>query len=203
MSQPETFRMERVRGAGSGATIMGGFGAAWLAMGMAGAGVSVAVALAIVVPVFVLIAALGTVARRRLPKMAGAETPEKKQRMRVFAVVNVVEWLAIFGTVNLLRNLHLEGWVIPAIVLIVGAHFLPLARIFQARQHRTTGVALMLCAAMALVLPGSVRDVAECVAAGVILWVSAAGALYAAFRLAPRSGVATSGSVSSAGRARV
>jgi hypothetical protein len=96
-------------------------------------------------------------------------------------------------TVNLLRNLHLDAWIVPAIVLIVGAHFLPLARIFQAQQHRTTGVALMLCAAMALVLPGSVRDLMECVAAGVILWVSAAVALNATFRMAPRTQLAAQG----------
>jgi hypothetical protein len=201
MNGAGSFRMERVRGASIGATIMGGFGAAWLAMGMAGAGMSVAVALAIVVPVFVLIAGLGAAARRRLPKPAREETPEKKQRMRTFAAVNVVEWLAIFGTVNLLRYVHLDVWIVPAIVLIVGAHFLPLAHIFQAPQHRTTGVALMLCAAMALVLPGSVRDVLECVAAGLILWASAAVALYAAFRMTPGSQLATSGSASSAGQA--
>ena len=168
-----------------GATIVGGFGAAWLTMGMTGAGVPLQIALAVVVPVFALIAGLGSVVRRRLPKHC-AETPEKKQMMRHFAVVNVVEWVAIIGTVNVLNNFHLQGWAVSAIVLIVGAHFIPLALIFQAPQHRTTGVALMLCAAMALVLPGSVRDVVECVTAGVILWASGARALYTAFRLAPR-----------------
>jgi hypothetical protein len=170
MRHMESFRMERVRGASIGATIVGGFGAAWLAMGMAGAGVPVPVALAVVMPVFALIAGLGVAARRRLPRIACEETLEKKQRMRAFAVVNVVQWVAILGTVNLLRNVHLEGWIVPAIVLIVGAHFLPLAWIFQAPQHRVTGVALMLVAAMELVLPATVRDVVECVAAGLVLW---------------------------------
>jgi hypothetical protein len=99
----------------------------------------------------------------------------------------VVQWVAIFGTVNLLRNFQLEGWIVSAIVLIVGAHFLPLARIFGARQHVVTGTALMLCAGVALVLPASVRDAVECVTAGLILWTSAAAALYTAFRLTPSS----------------
>ena len=169
-----------------GATIMGGFGAVWLALGMTAAGVPVSIALAVVVPVFVLIACMASVVRRRLPKFSGAESPEKKQMMRAFAVVNVVEWLAIFGTINLLRNLHLDAWIVSSIVLIVGAHFLPLARIFGARQHVVTGTALMLCAAVALVLPVSVRDVVECVGASLILWASAAVALYAAFRMSAR-----------------
>ena len=184
MNQAESCRMERIKGASIGATIVGGFGAAWLAIGMTGAGVPGSVALAVVVPGFVFIAGLGLAARRGLSRQAGQETPGKREMMRAFIVVNVVQWVAIFGTVNLLRNFHLDGWIIPAIVLIVGAHFLPLAQIFQAPQHRMTGIALMLCAAVAVLLPGSVRDVVECVAAGMILWVSAAAALYGAFRMA-------------------
>ena len=187
MSPVEVFQSERARGASIGATIVGGFGAVWLTMGMFAAGMPERVAIALVLPVFALIACLGSAVRRRLPKLAGPESPEKKQMMQAFVVVNVVQWVAIFGTVNLLRNFQLEGWIVSAIVLIVGAHFLPLARIFGARQHVVTGAALMLCAAVALVLPASVRDAVECVSAGSILWTSAAAALYTAFRMAPSS----------------
>ena len=190
MNQAEMFCSERAKGASIGATIVGGFGAAWLAMGMTSAGAPVAIALSVVLPVFALIACLGSTVRHRLPKFAGPETPEKKQKMRAFHMVNIAQWVAIFGTVNLLRNLHLNAWVIPSIVMIVGAHFLPLARIFQAPQHRTTGIAMMVLAGLAIVLPVSLRDTVECLSAGLILWVSAAGALYAAFRMAPRSTLA-------------
>ena len=183
MTQAEMFRMERAKGASIGAAIVGGFGAAWLAFGMASLGVPVRVALAVVAPVFLLIVCLGSVARRRAPKLPQVDSPEKKQMMRAFAVVNVVEWVAIFGVVNLLRNLHLEGWIVSSIVLIVGAHFLPLARIFQVPQHMKTGWAMMLLAAAALALPASLRDTVECLGAGLILWASAAGALYAAFQM--------------------
>ena len=185
MDQAEIFRNERAKGASIGATIVGGFGAAWLTLGMSSAGIALSVALAVVLPVFALIAFLGSVARRRLPKLAAAETPEKKQKMHAFSMVNIAEWLVIFGVINLMRNLHLDVWIVPSIVLIVGAHFIPLARIFQAPQHLKTGIAMMVLAAVALVLPASVRDTVECLSAGLILWVSAAGALYAAFRLAP------------------
>lgn len=190
MEQVEIFRSERARGTSIGATIAGGFGAAWLTLGMSSAGVPLGVALAVVLPVFVLIAFLGSVARRRLPKFSEAETPEKKQKMRAFNMVNIAQWLAIFGVINLLRNFHLAAWIVPSIVLIVGAHFIPLARIFQAPQHLKTGIAMILCAAVAAVLPVSVRDTVECMGAGLILWISAAGALYVAFRLAPPSRLA-------------
>jgi hypothetical protein len=190
MSPAEVRRSECAKGSSIGATIEGGFGAVWLAMGMAAAGVTVRVAIAIVVPVFVLIACLGATLRRRLPKLSGAESAEKKQMMGAFAVLNVVQWVAIFGTIRLLTNWHLEGWIVSAILLIVGAHFLPLARIFGSRQHVVTGAALMLCAVVAVVLPASARNAVECVSAGVILWASAAVALYTGFRLAPPSGLA-------------
>lgn len=112
MSPAEIFGIERVRGVSIGATIVAGFGALWLALGMAAANVPTLVAIAIVTPVFALIASLGLGLRRRLPKLLHAETPEKKQMMRAFVVVNVVQWVAILGTINLLRNLRLEGWIV-------------------------------------------------------------------------------------------
>ena len=128
--------------------------------------------------------------RRRLPKLSGPESSEQKQKMRAFGVVNVVQWVAIFGTITLLTNWQLNGWIVSAILLIVGAHFLPLAQIFGSRQHVVTGAALMLCAVVAVVLPASARNTVECVSAGVILWASAAIALYSGFRLVPPSGLA-------------
>lgn len=158
---------------------------------MMSAGVPLAIALGIVLPIFALIATLGSLVRRRLPKMAEAETPEKRRMMRQFNLVNFGQWIAIFLVVNVLRNLHLDAWVVPSIVLIVGAHFLPLARIFRAPQHVKTGIAMMLCAAVAIVLPVSMRETVECVSAGLILWISAAGALYTAFRMTPRMALAS------------
>lgn len=192
MSYEEVFCLERAKGSSIGATMVGFFGAAWLLLGMVSAGVSWQVGLAAVLPVFLLITFLGGLVRRRLPKIAEVETPEKKRMMRVFVMINVVQWVGIFAVASLLANLHLNAWIIPAIVLIIGAHFIPLARIFQAPQHVKTGLAMMLCAAAAVVLPVSVRDTVECVAAGTILWISAAGALYAAFRLSARGSASNS-----------
>lgn len=186
MTDAERFCSERAKGASIGATIVGGFGAAWLALGMANAGVPLKVSIAAVAPVFVLIACVAIAARRRLPKMQETQSPEKKAMMRAFAAVNVVQWVSIFGVVNLLHHLHLDGWIAASIVLIVGAHFLPLARIFRAPQHERTGFALMLLALAAIVLPGSIRNAVECLGAGVILWASAVVALRVAFRMAAR-----------------
>ncbi|HEX6772997.1 MAG TPA: hypothetical protein VF126_13270 [Acidobacteriaceae bacterium] len=183
MTGAEVFCIERAKGQAFGATIVGGFGAAWLAFGMTEVGVPLKVGFALVLPVFVLIAFLGAAVRRRVPRVKKEESPEKQQMMRAFAAVNVVQWVAIFGVVNLLHNLHLDGWITGSIVLIVGVHFLPLAPIFRASQHERTGWALMLLALVSIVVPGSMRDVVECVGAGLILWASAAAALRSAFQM--------------------
>lgn len=176
---------ERAKGASIGATIVGGFGAAWLAIGMTRLGVPLGAGVALVLPVFVLIAFLGAAVRRRLPKAETANPLEKNRIMRQFYIVNAGQWLAIFAVASLLANQHMSGWIVTAIVLIVGAHFIPLAQIFQAPLHMKTGIAMMACAALAVLLPPSARDVVECLSAGVILWASAVFALRAAFRMAP------------------
>lgn len=186
MRSADVVWVERVRGASLGAMIMGGFGGAWLAVGAMSLGISSRTAWMASMSVAVLIAVLGVAARRRLPPPGRAETPERKESMKAFAMVNVAQWLAIFGVANLLRNLHAEVWVLPSIVLIVGAHFVPLARIFGARAHLMTGLGLMACAAISLFLPPSSRDAFVCLGAGLLLWMSAAHALQCAFRTASR-----------------
>jgi len=190
MEETTMFRIARAKGATIGATIMGGFGAAWIALGLTSVGLSGRLALAMTIPVFVLVASAGTLLRRRLPRVQESETPERKQAMRDFSAVNVVQWLAIFGTITLLRNLHLESWTVPAVVLIVGAHFLPLSQIFRSRVHAWTGGILMALAVLAVALPVSMRDTVECFGTGVVLWGSVAYSLWLAQRTARDAGAA-------------
>ena len=182
MPNATQFRMERAKGATIGATIMGGFGAAWMALGLTSVGLSGRLALAMTIPVFLLAASAGIALRRRLPQVQSSNTPESQQVMGAFAAVNVVQWLAIFGTVTLLRNLHMEVWTVPAIVLIVGGHFLPLSQIFRCRAHARTGAILMGLAVLAVALPVSMRDTIECFGTGAVLWGSVVYALRVAWR---------------------
>ncbi len=45
-------------------------------------------------------------------------------------------------------HLGLEVWIVPAIMLIVGMHFLPLARPFRYRPHYLTGAILIVTAVL-------------------------------------------------------
>jgi hypothetical protein len=62
-----------------------------------------------------------------------------------------------------------------AIGVIVGLHFLPLAKIFRARIYNWTGVAMVLGILASLAIPvGSLRNIVACGASGLALWATAA-----------------------------
>jgi hypothetical protein len=99
---------------------------------------------------------------------------------RAFRRVNLIQWLAI-GVANIVLNA--AGYVeliVPAVILIVGLHFIPLARAFRSRQHDwhrqhyVTGGALI---AVALAYPwmagGGPNYPKGEFATGSILWISA------------------------------
>jgi ABC-type transport system involved in cytochrome c biogenesis permease subunit len=69
---------------------------------------------------------------KRFPKLSnGDQKLEGKKTGKKFGIIFGIEGVAIFIAVNILTNLHLESFVIPAIALIVGLHFYPLAAIFK------------------------------------------------------------------------
>ncbi len=187
---------QRARGAVYGAAVMSGFGSLWLAAGLRSAGFSgwFAVAMAAILCGSLWAAVAVLLRRLPLPQATGTHDPAERERSRRFAAINVMEGLAIFLTVNVLGWLHLAAWTAPAVALIVGLHFLPLARLFAVRAHLVTGAAVMACALAAPLLPAEVRVTAVCLGAGLILWVSAIRAVVIAHGLAsPRAASAMPG----------
>jgi hypothetical protein len=99
---------------------------------------------------------------------------EQLQRLRVFHTVNVLQWCAIIAWIVLLNVIGHVEWITPGIILIVGVHCFPLARLFKTRANAVTGAALTL---LALVYPflavdGPLSAVGP-VCAGLILWTAA------------------------------
>ncbi len=109
------------------------------------------------------------------------ESPQGRRIRRAFAVVNAIQWVAALAVVNILVYIGLSAWVVPSIILIVGLHFLPLARLFDYRPHYVSGMALVL---LALAYPwlsrSGAQDPAGCLGAGIVLWITAAWSLLAA-----------------------
>lgn len=102
-----------------------------------------------------------------------ADTAASRRTRRLFSIINAAQWLLILVGGNVLANVGLAAWVLPAAVAIIGLHFLPLARLFAYPPHYVTGAALVL---VALVLPLSTHapdTPAVPLGAGLVLWASA------------------------------
>ena len=110
-------------------------------------------------------------------KSALDDSSEQKSRAdRQFNIINWGQWLAAIVAANVLINLGKPEWVVVAIMFIVGAHFLPLARLFKHPPHYVLGGVLMVWAlAYPTLLPQGPANPVGSLGAGLILWC---GALY-------------------------
>lgn len=107
-----------------------------------------------------------------------ADTPHRRRARRVFHIVNALQWIAIMVVVNVLNNVGLASWSVPAVVLIVGLHMFPLAAVFRYKPHHVTGAALVLLALAYPLLSADGPGGLSCrLDAGLILWLSAAWTL--------------------------
>jgi hypothetical protein len=109
-----------------------------------------------------------------------AEAPShaKQKADRVFNIVNVTQWIIILVVGNILANIGLSHWVIPAAIFIIGIHFLPLAYVFTNRYHFITGSGLIVLSIIyPFLAPSGASDPVGCLGAGIILWISALWAI--------------------------
>lgn len=120
----------------------------------------------------------------------GAETPERARQQpegwhRRVGVVNLVQFVAIALAVVALLAVGAPQLVPPAVCMIVGVHFFPLALLFDQPQYRWTGAGLCLAAGagLAIVSIGPGQETSR-----VVIGLVAAGTLWAtSVRLALRA----------------
>ena len=156
-----------------GAAVTALFGAVWIAGGsvvLIGAQVPMLVAIG-----FAAIALGGTAVGLALRAKANSEDQpsptERAQRYKRFHLINGVQWLCIVALIVSLNLLQRPEWITDGIILIVGLHFLPLARLFNSQSHRHAGLALSLWAFVyPLVAASGPLSPWGAVGAGVILW---------------------------------
>lgn len=163
-----------------GAMFLCVFGGAWLALWAHGAFVPPLVA-------YVLIGSATAaffwlvlrVYQQHAPALgAEAESQKKRQKSRGFYLVNAGQWVLLVVVANVLARIGLTAWIIPAALFIIGAHFIPLARLFDYPPHYVTGIAMMSMAAIyPLLAPAGANSPVGCLGAGIILWGSAAWAI--------------------------
>jgi hypothetical protein len=162
-----------------GAMFFFAFGGAWLCLWAFSSLASPwPAAIVVAIATVALLALAHRVYRAHAAAGQTAETPEAKRRSRLFNIVNAAQWVLILVVGNVLANMGLSDWILPAVIFIVGLHFLPLARIFANPPHYLTGCALMLLAVVyPLLSPNGANSPVGCLGAGLILWASAAWAV--------------------------
>jgi hypothetical protein len=107
--------------------------------------------------------------------------PKDFAMSRAFAWINAIQWIAVFAVALVLGRIHLYAYIPSAIIVIVGLHFFPLARLFHNPPHYDTGSVLVAwAAASAVVLPAGQLPSIACFVTGLILWHSAAVTLVVA-----------------------
>jgi hypothetical protein len=162
----------RVRGCAIGVMIAAGFGSGWLfwslnALQKIAAGTAIGVELGMLA----LMAAAVYVARqaKRWPHIPA--DPEMGSR---FAWINVIQWTGIVAVVFGFSRLHIDAYGAATVTIIVGLHYLPLARLFHYPMHYVTGAVLVGWGTMSLLLFNqAVVQGAAALGTGVILWMSA------------------------------
>jgi hypothetical protein len=106
--------------------------------------------------------------------IARPETPDEKRLARMFHIVNAGQWVVILVLSNVLNNMGLSMWIIPMVMAVIGAHFLPLAHLFKTPSRYVTGAGMLAVAMLyPLVAPRGPEDPVGCLCAAAVLWGSA------------------------------
>lgn len=136
------------------------------------------VALIAILSLAILFAAVNQY-RNNSPALAGeADTPAKKKQDRLFHIINAGQWVLIFIVGNVLNNLGRGDWFFAAAIIIVGAHFLPLGRLFRYPPHYATGAIMILWGfGYPFLAKAGAASPMGCLGEGFLLWASALYAL--------------------------
>jgi hypothetical protein len=154
---------------GWGAIIMGFFGSVFAALTLclqyhvAGA--------ALAIP-FVVFAAIGLAAAYVL-RSPGAGIAPSERAGRVIMWSSIGEGVGLFVAANLVMNLHRPELLLPAMALVVGLHFLPIAYAAPFRPFYALGGALILAAIAGFILHGPAAGSVAGLTAAVALWTAA------------------------------
>ena len=109
---------------------------------------------------------------------------------KLIARWSIVEGVAIFLAASWLRRNGHPDAIFSAVAVIVGLHFLPLARGIPVRSYYLTGIALILLGIAGLLLPAHERPLVIGMGAAIVLWTTAIYRLSVAHRQA-RAGTPT------------
>jgi hypothetical protein len=183
-----SFQVEAVIGAGRGALIVGMFGAGWLGWGLGEARAFNG----FVGPAFGFIALFlpacsiyvirkGRLLRKQYPPVS---VSTRHGLLKSFLLVVLVEVLALSLVSILAYRLHRPDLEPDWYAIVVGLHFLPLAKIFRAPLLGVIGLLITLWCLLcwALFRPNALV-ISVSIGTGILLWAASASALFRARKI--------------------
>ena len=103
-----------------------------------------------------------------------------------FGIITALEWVGCGIVVALALGFHRMDLLAVGISLVVGAHFLPLASLFDFPVYYVTGVAIILCDVVSVArFHGHALTAMSGIVTGAILWLTAISALVFSRRQLP------------------
>ena len=181
---------QRALGRCWGALFFSVFGACWLLLSAFAFGVVKPLPLVTVAVSFLLIFRFILTIQNRAKKVTlGPEDGMRKRDHRVFGVVNLGQWSAIFLIFAFFPRLGLTNLVFPTALFVIGAHFFFMPPSYRHTSNYVTGAALCIWAVVCpLFIKGDPMSRTDprtgelALGAGIVLWVSAGWALRSASR---------------------
>jgi hypothetical protein len=151
-----------------GAIIMGFFGALFAALTLAfqfgWAGPELGLP-------FIVFAAIAIAALVVIRRPGTGVAPSRAENVILWSTIG--EGIGLFVAANLVNNLGHGAWLLPAMALVVGLHFLPMARAIPFRPFYVLGTALLIAAAAGFVVAPPTGGTLSGFAASAALWVAA------------------------------
>lgn len=152
---------------------MGFFGAVFAALTMHRQWHIVGVALAL--PFLVFLAIWAAAAQALRLEGGGMEMSARTKKALIWS--STAEGIGIFLAVNVVNNLHRPDLVLPAMALVVGLHFLPIAHAAASRPFYTLGAVLLLAAIMGFMVAGPAGGEIAGTVAALSLWFASVSAI--------------------------
>jgi MFS family permease len=168
------------QGRAIGALVMTAFGAIWMISGATALSLlnwEIWLIVAILTGLLCVAALLELQAARRIPTTPATASQSKsiQTRRRRFGIVLAFEWVPIFLVAFVLGRIGHPDFILPAIAVIVGLHFIPLARLFNCPLYYWTGISFVLVAIGSFAIdPLAIRQAITCLGCGLALWLTTA-----------------------------
>ncbi len=183
-----SFQAETVIGAGRGALIVAMFGAGWLGWGLGQAraftgfvGPAFGFIELFLLACSIYVIRKGRLLRKQYPPMPASPRQAIRKSFLLVVFMEVVALLLVWILAN---RLHRPDLATDWCAMVVGLHFLPLARIFRALHLGVIGMLMTLwCVLCWSLFRSNALVISVTIGTGILLWAASVSALFRARKI--------------------